>query len=125
MKMVPYCEEKHGKYFVDQKPRGYVRGDIDAQGRMWTSYIPVTQISYEERQALNAFTAKFIDLPCMSSVASLYEFCKQYPDAQIGDPEDKSFFFFAKDEFSAYLIKVVCIEKDYNFYINAYRLQTE
>lgn len=125
MKMIPYCEEKHGKYFVDQKPRGYVRGDIDANGNMWTSFVPVDSFSYQERDALNAFTAKFIDMPCMTGIASLYEFCMQYPDAQIGDPEDKTFCFFAKDEFSAYLIKVVCIEKDYNFYINAFRLQTE
>ena len=125
MKMTPYCEEKHGKYFADQKPCGYVRGDIDARGNMWTSFIPMEQFSYQERDAFNAFTAKFIDMPCMSSVASLYEACKEYPEAQIGDPEDKVFCFFAKDELSAYLIKVICIEKDYNFYINAYRLQTE
>ncbi len=125
MKMIPYCEEKHGKYFADQKPQGYVRGDIDANGNMWTSFVPVDPFSYQERDALNAFTAKFIDMPCMTSVASLYEFCKQYPDAQIGEPEDKAFCFFATDEFSAYCIKVVCIEKDYKFSITAFRLQTD
>lgn len=125
MRIVPFSDEKHGKYFNGYEACCYVRGDIDAHGNMWTSFVPITLFESARRQALNTFTAKFIDLPCMSSMDSLYEFCRQYPEAQQGDPEDKIFMFFSKDEFSAYLIKVVCIEKDYNFYINAYRLQTE
>lgn len=125
MRMITYCEEKHGKYFAGQKPRGYVYGDIDAHGNMWTSFIPMEEFPRQEREALNAFTAKFINMSCMSDAASLYETCKQYPDAQIGDPENQIFRFFAKDEFSAYLIKIVCTNKDYNFCLDAYRLQTE
>ena len=125
MKMIPYDKEKHGKYIEGVKPRCYVRGDIDRGGNMWTSFIPLSQIDHAEREALNAYTKKFVDMPCMASVASLYEFCLQYPEAAVGDPEDKTFLFFKKDGFSAYLIKVICREKDYNFYINAYPIKAD
>ena len=123
MKIIPYEESKHKKWLDDEKLFGYVRGDIDSHGQMWTAFVPRREVSdySDERKALNDFTAWFVDLPCMDSVASLYEFCKQYPAARVGKEEDKSFQFFAKDEISAYLVYVICIEKTVNFYINAYK----
>ena len=98
MKMIPYNKEKHGKYIEGVSPRCYVRGDIDHNGNMWTSFVPLSQIDHTEREALNAYTKKFVDMPCMESVASLYNFCLQYPEAAFGDPDDKTFLFFKKDE---------------------------
>ena len=123
MKMMPFNKEKHGRYFDGQKPIGYVRGDIGKNGNMWTSFVPLKLFETAERNALNNYTAKFIDMPCMKSVSELYEFCKGYPEAQTENKDDKEFFFFAKDGFFAYLVKVICREKDYNFYINAYTLK--
>ena len=123
MKIIPYEESKHKKWLNDEKLFGYVRGDIDSKGHLWTAFIPRTPVSgyCDERNALNKLTEWFINQPFMESVASLYEFCKQYPAARVGKEEDKSFQFYAKDEVSAYLIYVICIEKNVNFYINAYK----
>ena len=123
MKMTPYSKEMHGKYFDGQKTIGYVRGDIDKHGNMWTSFIPLKVFETAERNAINTYAEKIVNMPCMRSVSELYKFCKGYPEAQSEDQDDKEFFFFAKDGFFAYLVKVICREKDYNFYINAYTLK--
>lgn len=123
MKLIPYNKEKDGKYIEGSNPRCYVRGDIDRRGQMWTSFIPLENLELPVREALNSFTDKVINMPCMESVASLYNYCRQFPEAQTDKTDDKVYFFFSKDGFSAYLVKVICRENDYNFYINAYPLK--
>ena len=74
----------------------------------------------DNRFAVNKFMDWFVDLDCTSSVDALYEFCKQYPEAAFGEPEDKTFLFFAEDKMNSYLIKIICIKNNQNFYVNAY-----
>ena len=123
MKMVPYNGKKHDAIFADEnKLIGYVRGDIDKSNKLWTSYISQNREFDigDNRFAVNKFMDWFVELECMSSVEALYEFCKQYPDATFGEPEDKTFLFFAEDKMNSYLIKIICINNNQNFYVNAY-----
>ena len=123
MKMVPYNGKKHDVIFADEnKLIGYVRGDIDKSNKLWTSYISQNREFDigDNRFAVNKFMDWFVELECMSSVEALYEFCKQYPDAAFGEPEDKTFLFFAEDKMNSYLIKIICIKNNQNFYVNAY-----
>lgn len=123
MKMVPYNSKKHDVIFADEnKHIGYVRGDIDKSNKMWTSYVSLNK-EFDiggNRAAVNKFMDWFVELDCMDSVEALYEFCKQYPDAAHGDPEDRTFLFFAEDKVNSYLIKIICIKNNQNFYVNAY-----
>ena len=123
MKIVPYNSKKHDAIFADKnKLIGYVRGDIDNSNKMWTSYVSQNREFDigDNRFAVNKFMDWFVDLDCMSSVDALYEFCKQYPEAAFGEPEDKTFLFFAEDKMNSYLIKIICIKNNQNFYVNAY-----
>lgn len=123
MKMVPYNSKKHDAIFADEnKLIGYVRGDIDKSNKLWTSYVSQNREFDigDNRFAVNKFMDWFVELECMSSVGALYEFCKQYPDAAFGEPEDKTFLFFAEDKMNSYLIKIICINNNQNFYVNAY-----
>jgi len=123
MKMVPYNGKKHDAIFADEnKLIGYVRGDIDKSNKLWTSYVSQNREFDigDNRFAVNKFMDWFVELECMSSVEALYEFCKQYPDAAFGEPEDKTFLFFAEDKMNSYLIKIICINNNQNFYVNAY-----
>lgn len=123
MKMVPYNSKKYDAIFADEnKLIGYVRGDIDKSNKLWTSYVSQNREFDigDNRFAVNKFMDWFVELECMSSVEALYEFCKQYPDAAFGEPEDKTFLFFAEDKKNSYLIKIICINNNQNFYVNAY-----
>lgn len=123
MKMVPYNGKKHDAIFADEnKLSGYVRGDIDKSNKLWTSYVSQNREFDigDNRFAVNKFMDWFVELECMSSVEALYEFCKQYPDAAFGEPEDKTLLFFAEDKMNSYLIKIICINNNQNFYVNAY-----
>lgn len=123
MKMVPYNSKKHDAIFADEnKLIGYVRGDIDKSNKLWTSYVSQNREFDigDNRFAVNKFMDWFVELDCMSSVDALYEFCKQYPEAAFGEPEDKTFLFFAEDKMNSYLIKIICIKNNQNFYVNAY-----
>ena len=123
MKMVPYNGKKHDAIFADEnKLIGYVRGDIDKSNKLWTSYVSQNREFDigDNRFAVNKFMDWFVELDCMSSVEALYEFCKQYPEAALGEPEDKTFLFFAEDKMNSYLIKIICINNNQNFYVNAY-----
>ena len=123
MKIVPYNSKKHDAIFADKnKLIGYVRGDIDNSNKMWTSYVSQNREFDigDNRFAVNKFMDWFVDLDCMSSVDALYEFCKQYPESAFGEPEDKTFLFFAEDKMNSYLIKIICIKNNQNFYVNAY-----
>lgn len=123
MKMIPYNSKKHDTIFADEnKLIGYVRGDIDKSNKLWTSYVSQNREFDigDNRFAVNKFMDWFVELECMSSVETLYEFCKQYPDAAFGEPEDKTFLFFAEDKMNSYLIKIICIKNNQNFYVNAY-----
>ncbi len=123
MKIIPYVSEKHDNYFADEsKQGGYVRGDIDKSNKMWTSYFSLDKtFDYtNNRKSLTTFMDKFVELECMDSVNSLYDFCKQHPEAICGEPNERKFKFFAEDKLNAYLIYIICRENDYNFYVNAY-----
>lgn len=123
MKIVPYNGKKHDAIFADENNLiGYVRGDIDNSNKIWTSYVSQNREFDigDNRFAVNKFMDWFIELDCMSSVDALYEFCKQYPEAAFGEPEDKTFLFFAEDKMNSYLIKIICIKNNQNFYVNAY-----
>lgn len=123
MKMVPYNSKKHEAVFADKnKEIGYVRGDIDKSDMMWTSYVSLNREFDigDNRAAVNKFMDWFVELDCMRSVEALYEFCKQYPDAAYGEPVDKTFLFFAEDKLNSYLIKIICIRRNQNFYVNVY-----
>lgn len=123
MKIIPFNSKKHDAAFADiDKLIGYVRGDIDNSNKMWTSYVSLNR-KFDignNRAAIGKFMDWFAELDCMSSVESLFEFCKQYPDAAFGEPEDKTFLFFAEDKINSYLIKIICIKNNQNFYVNAY-----
>lgn len=123
MKIVPYKSKKHDSVFADEnKQIGYVRGDIDGSNKIWTSYISLNREFDigDNRAAVNKFMDWFVELDCLNSVEDLYEFCKQYPDAAYGEPEDRTFLFFAEDKLNSYLIKIICIKNNQNFYVNAY-----
>lgn len=123
MKLIPYVKEKHDAYFSDTKNYiGYVRGDIDKDNRMWTKFFlmnPNHQYGLN-RDALTKFMDWFVELKCMDSVKALYEYCCGFPKARRDGDDGKSFLFFAEDNYNVYKISILCMEKNYNFYVYAY-----
>lgn len=124
MKIVSYREEVHDEKFTDENSRmGYVRGDIDKDGRLWTSFISLKkEAGYSNyRNYLNDFMSWFVEQPFILSVDAMRKFCKENADSIFGDHSDQRYRFFAEDELNSYLIFLICRENDYNFYVNAYQ----
>jgi hypothetical protein len=125
MNIVPYSK-KHDVYLADENLKiGYIRGDIDQRGHIWTSLILETsREEYQRKKSdIDKFAAAIVEMPCMDSVLNLYDFCLQYPEARYGGEEDKTFKFFGQDNVCAYYVQLICREKDYNFYIHIFSIR--
>ncbi len=123
MELIAYNEELHRKCFENKElSLGYVRGDIDKKGRMWTRYIKNTQGNFDRQghDALMKFMDEFVELPCMDSIESLYKFASAIDGAKDKDGDGITFTLYADDEYNCYLIRIICTDKDYNFYVNAF-----
>lgn len=117
-----------GSFDQDTGCIGHLRGDFGSNGdEFWTTWWPhefekegkTPEFQQEFDDLINSLRDKDQEVAPLSSRKAMAQFCREYPNARLG--QDMDWYVFRGDsEKYTYLFRFFPLRGDYNFYVYCY-----